>query len=190
MGPPVPVVGAFGETSVRTSASVGARCERAVRNTSPLLSLSLSPGGGGPRCACAHPLVLGCLTLLLSLSLSLSLPLHPAGLTVLGNARGSALQALREKKQQAAPQAAGNADICQANTFGFTFAAHSPHSDKFDTRRAYQNGTMDRPCFWSGMEEHRAGSVAIARASLYGARNAFCIPACRPPARDDPQVSE
>ena len=48
--------------------------------------------------------------------------------------------------------------------------------DKFDTQRATQNGATDRPSFWSGMKAHRAGSVAFARAGLYGSGDIFCIP--------------
>ena len=44
--------------------------------------------------------------------------------------------------------------------------------------------------FLSGTETHRAGSLAFAGAGLHSARDVFRIPARRPPASDDPQVSK
>ena len=60
-----------------------------------------------------------------SLSLSLSAVASRGSSSARQRVRLKPLRPLTKRKQQAALQAAGNADICQAHTSAFTFAAHS-----------------------------------------------------------------
>ena len=70
----------------------------------------------------AYPQLLWFLT---SLSLSLSAVASRGSSSARQRVRLKPLRPLTKRKQQAALQAAGNADICQAHTSAFTFAAHS-----------------------------------------------------------------
>ena len=58
-------------------------------------------------------------------SLSLSAVASRGSSSARQRVRLKPLRPLTKRKQQAALQAAGNADICQAHTSAFTFAAHS-----------------------------------------------------------------
>ena len=60
------------------------------------------------------------------------------------------------------------------------------HTDKFDYLLKPKRYDEARTLLFGWKEAHRAGSVAFASSGLYGAGDAFCFPARRPPASDDP----
>ena len=62
--------------------------------------------------------------------------------------------------------------------------------DKFYSRHEPKRYDEARTLLFGWKEAHRAGSVAIASSGLYGAGDAFCFPARRPPASDDPYVPD
>ena len=60
--------------------------------------------------------------------------------------------------------------------------------DKFGTRLKPKRYDEARTLLFGWKEAHRAGSVAFASSGLYCAGDAFCFPARRPPASDDPRI--